>query len=248
MKLEGKNIIITGASSGIGEETARLLAGEGANVVIAARRLERLEELKEEIEADGGTALAVQTDVTKREEVFALVDAARDAFGPVDVIINNAGIMPLSYMRNVRLDEWEEMVDVNVKGVLYGIAAVLPEMVDNESGHIINVSSTAGRRLFEGGTVYCGTKFAVRAISEGLRIEVGPHANVRVTCIEPGAVATELAKRIADEELIEATEGDFDGVDILDPVDIAEAIHYAIVAPANVNVEELLVLPTKQPN
>lgn len=237
-------IIITGASSGIGEATAQLLAEEGARVVLAARREERLNELRDEIEADGGTALVVPTDVTDRAAVGHLVDTAYDTYGQVDVLVNNAGIMPLSMMAKTHEEEWEQMVDVNIKGVLHGIGAVLPIMKEQGHGHVVNISSVAGRRVFPGGAVYCGTKFFVTALSEGMRNELSKQHNIRVTSIEPGAVATELTHTITDEDILES----FEGMEMepLASIDIAESILYAISAPNRVNVEEVLVMPREQ--
>ena len=240
--------IVTGASSGIGEATARSLAAEGYRVVLAARRRDRLDALRAEIEAGGGTALVAETDVTDRDACQALADRTLDAFGRIDVLVNNAGLMPLSLVKNARLDEWEQMVDVNVKGVLFCTAAVLPTMTEARAGHIVNVSSVAGRRVFEGGAVYCATKFAVTAFSEGLRMELSPAFGIRVTCIEPGAVATELPQAIQDEEFVEQARrsGAMDGVTPLDADAIARAIVYAVTAPEGVSVHEMLVLPTSQ--
>ncbi|WP_022835931.1 SDR family oxidoreductase [Salisaeta longa] len=244
--LTGATAIVTGASSGIGEATARMLAREGAAVVLAARRAERLEALQQEITDDGGDALVVPTDVTERSQVQELVDAAVEAFGPVDVLINNAGIMPLSLMENLHEDEWEQMVDVNVKGVLYGIGAVLPSMLERGQGHIVNVSSVAGRRVFPGSAVYSGTKFFVRALSEGMRNELGPAHNIRVTSIEPGAVATELTNTITDEDILQQISSGNQGWKLMESGDIAAAIRYALTAPPHVDVEELMVMPTEQ--
>ncbi len=244
--LSNSAVIVTGASSGIGEATARHLAGKGASVALAARREERLNELKESIEVDGGTAIVVPTDVTDRAQVRALADATQDAFGSVDVLINNAGVMPLSFMKNLHEDEWEQMVDVNIKGVLYAVGAVLPVMQKQGHGHIVNVSSVAGRRVFPGGAVYCGTKHFVTALSEGMRSELAPDHDIRVTSIEPGAVATELTHTITDEEIMQMFESRHGEMTPLASEDIAEAIHYAVTAPKHVNVEELLILPSDQ--
>jgi NADP-dependent 3-hydroxy acid dehydrogenase YdfG len=246
--LSGRVAIVTGASSGIGEATARLLAREGAAVALAARRTDRLERLKAEIEADGGRALVVETDVARQVECDCLVRRTLVAFGRLDVLVNNAGVMPLSLVKNVRVDEWERMVDVNVKGVLFCTAAALPAMLEQGSGHVVNVSSTAGRRVFEGGAVYCATKHAVTAFSEGLRMELSPYHQIRVTCIEPGAVATELGQAIRDEEFKAKSDasGAWDGVRVLQPEDVASAILYAVAAPPHTNVHEVLVMPTDQ--
>jgi len=245
MSLQGKVAIVTGASSGIGEATALMLAQEGAKVVIAARRLERLNELKKKIEAEGGEALPIATDVTHRTAVNHLAKQTKEKFGRIDILVNNAGLMPLSLMKNLHIDEWEQMVDVNIKGVLFSVGAVLPVMREQKSGHIINISSVAGRRVFQGGAVYCATKFAVTALSEGLRMELSPSDNIRITAIEPGAVATELTNTITDEEVKENMKW-LEKMTILESEDIAEAIRYALTQPDRVNVNEVLVLPTEQ--
>ena len=246
MDLTKTTAIVTGASSGIGRATARRLGAEGANVVLAARRKERLAKLQQEITGEGGSALAVVTDVTQPDDWKRLVEQTTDAFGAPDVLINNAGLMPLSQVAKLKVDEWMRMVDVNLKGVLYGVAAVLPAMRERGSGHIVNVSSVAGRRLFPGGAVYCATKFAVRAFSEGLRSELGPGSGIRVTSIEPGAVDTELTDTITDEDLLGKLEAMFADMTPLESEDIAAAIQYALVQPDRVNVEELIVMPTTQ--
>ena len=246
MNLNGKVAIITGASSGIGEATAKKLAGEGAKVVLAARRTDRLEELKSEIAKAGGSALVVETDVTKRDAVKNLVKQAKDTYGPVDILVNNAGLMPLSYMKNLHVDEWLTMVDVNINGVLLCLAETLPDMTERKQGHIINISSVAGREVMNGSAVYSATKFAVRALSDGLRQELAPKHNIRVTCIEPGAVETELTDTITDKELMEDLKGFFDNIEMLDSEDIANAIHYAITQPDGVHINELQVRPTSQ--
>jgi NADP-dependent 3-hydroxy acid dehydrogenase YdfG len=238
--------IVTGASSGIGAATARLLAREGAAVALAARRADRLHALRDEIEAAGGRAVVVETDVTDRQQGERMVAQTLDAWGRLDVLVNNAGVMPLSLVKNARVDEWAWMVDVNVNGVLFCTAAALPTMTANRRGHIVNVSSNAGRRVFVGGAVYCATKFAVTAFSEGLRMELGPEFGIRVTCIEPGAVVTELPLAIADEEFKERTAGNFDGVTPLQSEDVAEAILHALTAPPRATVHEVLVMPTTQ--
>jgi len=245
MGLKGTTAVITGASSGIGEATARLLAAEGARVALGARRIERLETLRSEIESTGGEALVRTTDVTRREDVEALVAATLDAWGQVDALVNNAGIMPLSFIRNLHVEEWERMVDVNIKGVLYGVAAVLPDMRRRGAGHILNVSSVAGRRVFPTGAVYCGTKFAVSAISEGLRGELTASDGIRVTSIEPGAVATELPHSITDPEVAEAS-SEYADMRMLDADDIARAILYAMSQPDHVDVAQVLVMPTAE--
>ena len=246
MPLSDRVAIVTGASSGIGEATARLLAREGATVVLAARRRERLEALKAEIEDAGGAALAVPTDVTDRDAVQALARATLDATGRIDVLVNNAGVMPLTFMHNMRTEDWYQTLDVNLYGVVHAVEAVLPTMMEQASGHVVNVSSTAGRRVYPGGAVYSATKYAVRALSEGMRQELGPRYGIRVTCIEPGAVATELTDAIGDPEVRKGMEKMFASLTPLDAERIAEAIAYAVQAPASATVAELLVLPTDQ--
>ena len=236
----GKVIVITGASSGIGEATARMLARHGARLVVGARRVERLAALVAEIRAAGGTAEHQAVDVTQREQVAALVNRARRTYGRVDVVVNNAGISPVSAMEKLKVDEWDRMIDVNIKGVLYGIAAGLPIMREQKSGQFINICSLAGYRVLPMFAVYAGTKFAVRAISEGLRQEVAP--DIRVTLISPGAVESELAETISDPETRKMIEQYI--VNALPADAIARAIVYAIEQPANVAVSEMIVRPT----
>ncbi|MFN3596964.1 MAG: SDR family oxidoreductase [Rubricoccaceae bacterium] len=264
--LSGQVVVVTGASSGIGEATARRLAREGATLVLAARRTARLEALADAIADAIADALAdaaahdqaaespprplvVPTDVADRAACEALVARTLEAFGRLDVLVNNAGVMPLSLVKNARLDEWQRMVDVNLLGVLYCTGAALPHLLAQGRGHIVNVSSVAGRRVFAGGAVYCATKHAVTAFSEGLRLELGPAHGIRVTCIEPGAVRTELPRAIADEEFIAASReaGTMRGVTPLEAEDVAEAIAYALAAPPRATVHEVLVMPTSQP-
>ena len=192
--IEGKVVVITGASSGLGEATARHLSAQGATVVLAARRVERIQSLANELTGRGGKALAVPTDVTQREQVQSLVDAAVRTYERIDVMLNNAGLMLHSPLERLKVDDWDRMIDVNVKGVLHGIAAALPYMKQQKSGHFINVSSVAGHNVRPSGVVYAATKHAVRVISEGLRMEVKPY-NIRVTVISPGALDTELDRK-----------------------------------------------------
>lgn len=238
-----KVIVITGASSGLGETTARHLAALGASVVLGARRQENLDRIVSEITAAGGKAVAFATDVTVASDVNALVQGALDTFGRIDVLVNNAGLMAIAPMAQGRTDEWERMIDINIKGVLYGIAAALPHMQKQESGHIINISSVAGIKVFApGGTVYSGTKYAVRAITEGLRMEVG--AKIRTTIISPGAVDSELKHGSSDEASSKAVK-DFYQMAI--PSDsVARAIAYAIEQPAEVEINEVVLRPTAQ--
>ncbi|AIY05508.1 short-chain dehydrogenase/reductase SDR [Planococcus sp. PAMC 21323] len=241
-----KTAIITGASSGIGQATAKELAARGYHVMLAARREERLVELKKEIETAGGSAEYKVTDVTSREDMNSLVEAGLKKTGTIDVLVNNAGLMPLSMMNKLKVDEWDRMVDVNIKGVLYGIAAALPVMERQKHGHILNVSSVAGHGVTKGSAVYSGTKFAVRAISEGLRQEINPSHEIRVTIVSPGAVETELASTITDEDILTAfSEGP--QMKMLKAQDIANAIAYAVEQPTHVDVNEILIRPRQQP-
>ena len=201
--LSEKAILISGASSGIGRATARLLASKNAAVMLAARRKDRLESLKKEIEDAGGKAAVCVTDVTDPGQFKKAADRTIEAFGGVDVLFNNAGVMPLSFMDKLKTSEWHWMIDVNIKGVLNGIAAVLPHFLSRDRGHLVNVSSVAGHMVFPGSAVYSGTKYAVRAISEGLRMELHPKTQIRVTQISPGAVSTELADSISDSDVLE---------------------------------------------
>ena len=235
-----KVVVITGASSGIGEATARLLAQKGARLMVGARRTDRLRKLVEEIRAAGGTAEFQAVDVTRRAEVEALVASAEKAYGQVDVLVNNAGLMPLSNLDRLLVDQWDQMIDVNIKGVLHGIAAALPRMQARKSGHIINLSSIGGHTVVPTAAVYCATKFAVGAISEGLRQEVG--RDIRVTVISPGVTESELAHTITDPEDQKGME-EFRSQAI--PAEaIARSIAYAIEQPAEVSVSEIIVRPT----
>ncbi len=240
-----KTIIITGASSGIGEVTAKLLASKGYKLALAARSTDKLEVLKSEIESGGGKVFALKTDVTKRSEVKDLVKQTVDKFGAVDVLINNAGIMPLSFLKNLHEDEWEQTVDVNIKGVLNGIGAVLPYMMEKKKGHIINISSVAGVKVYPTSSVYCGTKWAVEAITEGIRQELGKEFNIRTTSIRPGATKTNLASTITDPDVMQWFQS-WDQFEFLEAEDIANAILYAIEQPDNVSVSEMLIRPTDQ--
>ncbi|MFZ0076807.1 SDR family oxidoreductase [Exiguobacterium sp. RIT452] len=240
--VENKVVIITGASSGIGEATAKLLAKQGARLVLAARREDRLQTLQKEIEELGGKAVYQVTDVTDSAQVEELAKLAQDTFGSVDVLVNNAGLMPLSKLNKNKQDEWNTMVDVNIKGVLYGIGAVLPYMRKQQRGHIINISSIAGHDVMPSSAVYSGTKFAVRAITEGLRKEESVENNIRATIISPGAVDTELKDHITDEEIKQGI-GDLKA---MDADAIARAIAYAVNEPDDVAVNEILIRPTAQ--
>lgn len=243
LNIQDKVILITGASSGIGEACARLLAHKGARVLLGARRSDRLEVLVGEIREAGGTAEFRRLDVTSRANTQAFVDFAVERFGRVDVLINNAGVMPLSPLEALKVDEWDRMIDVNIRGVLHGIAAVLPLMQAQRSGQLVNIASIGAYSVVPTGAVYCATKYAVRAISEGLRQEVG--GDIRVTLVSPGVVESELAESISDESSREAMKA-FRKVAIT-PDAIARAIAYAVEQPADVDVSELIVRPTASP-
>ncbi|HEU5080833.1 MAG TPA: SDR family oxidoreductase [Opitutaceae bacterium] len=237
--LANKVVLITGASSGIGEATARLLAQRGARVVIGARRTERLVKLADEIRAAGGAAEYRTLDVTSLADVQAFADFALKQFGAIDVIVNNAGIMPLSRLAELKIDEWNRMIDVNIRGVLHGIAAVLPHMTARKSGHVINVSSIAGHHVWPACAVYSGTKFAVRAISDGLRQET---TDIRVTTISPGVVESELADTITSTSTAQWV-AEFRAAAALKADAIARAVAYAIEQPSDVDVNEIIVRP-----
>jgi NADP-dependent 3-hydroxy acid dehydrogenase YdfG len=237
-----KVVLITGASSGIGAGTARLLATAGHAVVMGARRSDLLDQLQEQIRAAGGEALAVQLDVSDPESMDAFVRQAETTFGPADVLVNNAGVMPLSFLRDRRVDEWNQMIDVNLRGVLHGIAAVLPGMEARGAGHVINVSSVSGHRVDPTSSVYSATKFAVGAISEGLRQE---STSVRVTVISPGYTRTELTQQGGSPDVRAMAQAATDEIG-LPPSAIAAAIAYAIDQPGGVDVNEIIVRPTLQ--
>ncbi len=239
--IEGKVVVITGASSGLGEATARHLAAQGASVVLGARRQDRIRALAREL--SGGKAIAVTTDVGDRAQVKALVDAAVEAYGRVDVMINNAGVMPQAPLERLRIDEWDRMIDVNIKGVLYGIAAALPYMKQQKAGHFINVSSVAGHKVGPGFAVYAATKHAVRALSEGLRQEVKPY-NIRTTVISPGAVATELPQSTTEPDVAERVRKVYETAIPADS--FARAVVFAISQPDDVDINEILFRPTRQ--
>ncbi|WP_102958974.1 SDR family oxidoreductase [Mangrovicella endophytica] len=237
-----KTILITGASSGIGVGIARELAAAGARLVLGARRTDRLEALADELRATGAQVKTQRLDVTRRADVEAFAEAGRSAFGPIDAIVNNAGVMPLSLMASLKVDEWDRMIDVNIKGVLYGVAAVLPEMTARRSGHIVNIASIGALSVSPTATVYCATKYAVRAISDGLRQE---SQDIRVTCIHPGVVESELADTITDEAAAELMKG-YRSI-ALKPAAIGRAVRFALEQPADVDVSEIVVRPTKSP-
>jgi len=239
-----KVVVITGASSGIGESTARLLAGQGAKLVLGARRKDRIDALVRNIRNAGGSAIGFATDVTQRAQVEELVQGALREHDRVDVLVNNSGIMPIAPMAARKVEEWDRMIDVNIKGLLYGVAAVLPIMQRQKQGHIINIASVLGFKvLAPGGTVYSATKFAVRAITEGLRVELKAD-NIRTTMISPGAVATELPESSSEEATRQHLRELYK---IAIPVEsIAHAIAYAIEQPAEVEIDEIVIRPTAQ--
>ncbi|MDQ0496459.1 SDR family oxidoreductase [Paenibacillus brasilensis] len=244
LNIKGKVVAITGASSGIGEATARLLAHHGAHVVLGARRTERLEALISEIRSKGGSAEYQQLDVTQREQMEAFVKFAEKTFGRVDVILNNAGVMPLSKLEALKVEEWDRMIDVNIRGVLHGIAAGLPIMKKQGFGQFINIASIGAYSVTPTAAVYCATKYAVRAISEGLRMEVG--GDIRVTMVSPGVTESELADSISDEEAQQGMK-EYRRISI-SPDAIARSILYAMEQPADVDVNEIVVRPTASPN
>jgi NADP-dependent 3-hydroxy acid dehydrogenase YdfG len=243
--LSGKIAIVTGASSGIGEATALALAKSGAKVAIGARRVDRLQSVKSKIEEIGGEVFMQKLDVTKKTDCDSFVEGVLAKWGTIDILVNNAGLMPLSFFKNLKVSEWEQMIDVNIKGVLYCTGAVIPHLVAKKSGHIVNLSSVAGRIVFPAGSVYCATKHAVAAFSEGLRQEFSVRYNIRVTSIEPGVVATELNDTITDQSLQGFIENTKKMV-ALQADDIANAILFAVESPTHMNVNEILIRPTTQ--
>ncbi len=242
-EIAGKVVAITGASSGIGEATALLLAQQGAKVVLGARGADRLAALTSRICEVGGDAVCLVTDVKQREDLNALVALGRERYGRLDVLVSNAGIGPIAPLDDLRVDEWDDMIDINIKGVLYGIAAALPVFRAQGFGHFVHTASTAAHRIVPNMAVYAGTKFAVRAISEGLRQEAGD--KLRVTVVSPGFTRTNLAESMTNPELKAQTMSAMDKMAI-PPDAIAEAIAYAIGQPANVDVGEIVVRPTAQ--
>ncbi|MGM4910056.1 SDR family oxidoreductase [Rhizobium sp. 768_B6_N1_8] len=240
--IKGKTVVITGASSGLGEATARHLANAGAKVVLGARRIDRLKALSAELGLPDGSA--IETDVTQADQVKHLVDQAVRLHGRIDVIVNNAGLMPHSPLERGKIDDWDRMIDVNLKGVLYGIAAALPHMKEQKSGHIINVSSVAGHKVRPGSAVYAATKTAVRVISEGLRQEVKPY-NIRTTIVSPGAVESELPQSITEAD-VAAGIADFYERYAIPAESFARVVAFAIAQPDDVDINEILFRPTAQ--
>jgi len=240
--IEGKVVVITGASSGLGAAAARRLAADGAKVVLGARRLDRLQALAAELNLPAQAA--VETDVTDAAQVQALVEAAVSIHGRIDVMLNNAGLMPHSPLERGKIEDWDRMIDVNLKGVLYGIAAALPHMTRQKSGHIINVSSVAGHKVRAGSAVYAATKAAVRMLSEGLRLEVKPY-NIRTTIISPGAVESELPQSLTEPDMAKNVAAFYDAYAI--PANsFARVVAFAISQPADVDINEILFRPTAQ--
>lgn len=245
MNIKDKVVIITGASSGIGKATAAKLAKEGAQVVLCARSEDKLKDIKDKITSSGGSAMVAVADVTKKSDMEKVVAKAKESYGTVNVLINNAGLMPLSYVEKFKTDEWDKMVNVNIKGVLNGVATVLPTLIENKNGHIINISSSAAHNYFPGGAVYCATKSAVKMFSEGLRKELAPKYGINITSIEPGAVDTNLFETITDEDIKEKMK-DMKEMTTLESEDIAESIFYALSQPDRVNINDVYVMPTEQ--
>ena len=247
MELKGKVALVTGASSGIGAATALKLAAQGVKVGLAARRTAKLQALVNKVEAAGGQALAIEMDVVDLESVKSGVSKLVSAYGGIDIVVNNAGLMPISDVETLKVDEWHRMVDVNIKGVLNSTAAALPHLKQRGSGHIINMSSIAGRKVFAGLSIYCATKHAITAFSEGLRLEIAPKHKIRVTCIQPGAVDTELFEHITDAGYRKQMEDLRGQMTFLSAGEIADVVLMAVQSPDHLNVAELFVLPTDQP-
>ncbi|NOU81739.1 SDR family NAD(P)-dependent oxidoreductase [Paenibacillus sp. LMG 31459] len=243
MSIENKVVVITGASSGIGEAAALLLAERGAKVVLGARGAERLAALAARIVNNGGEAVYASTDVRQREDLSRLVALACERYGKIDVLVSNAGVMPISPLDDLRVEDWEDMIDVNIKGVLYGIAAALPVFREQGFGHFVNTASTAGHKTVPNQSVYSGTKFAVRAISEGLRQEAGD--KLRVTIISPGIVKTGFTDSVTDPALRDQLAAVRDKL-AMTPDAVARAIAYAIEQPDNIDVNEIVIRPTAQ--
>ena len=243
--IRNKVVIVTGASSGIGYATALELSKAGAKVAAGARRVEKLETLKNEVQKYGGEIIVKKLDVTKKEDCDSFIDLVTKTWNHIDILINNAGIMPLSFFKNLKISEWDQMIDVNLKGVLYCTAAVIPFMITKKSGHIVNISSVAGRIVFPAGSVYCATKHAVTAFSEGLRQELSQRYNIKVTCIEPGVVSTELPNTITDKSLESFVES-VKEMESLNAEDIANAIIYSLDSPQYLNINEILLRPLSQ--
>lgn len=243
--IKGQVAIVTGASSGIGYATSIALSKAGVKVVAGARRIEKLDQLKKDIEKIGGECITISCDVTKRMDCDNLINAAIKKWDLVNILVNNAGLMPLSFVKNLKVEEWEQMIDVNIKGVMYCTSSVIPFMIKQNSGHIVNISSIAGRIVFPAGSVYCATKFAVWAFSEGLRQELSVKNNIRVTTIEPGIVDTELTNTITDKSL-ESFVKHSKTIQSLKAEDVANSIMFALESPPHMNVNEITIRPTTQ--
>lgn len=246
MNIQSKVALITGASSGIGAGVAKLLAANGVKVGLAARREDKLKAVLKEIRQAGGEGLVVEMDVVDPAAVKKGVEAVVKAYGTIDILVNNAGLMPLSDVESLKVDEWHRMVDVNIKGLLNTTAAVLPILIKQNSGHIFNLSSIAGRKLFKGLSVYCATKHAIAAFSDIMRMEIAPKYKIKVTSLQPGAVDTELYDHITDATYIKAMADLAKQMTFLQPEDIAQSVLYAVQAPDHVNVSEIFVLPIQQ--
>ena len=246
MNIQSKVALITGASSGIGAGVATLLAANGVKVALAARRSEKLKALLKDIQKGGGEGLVVEMDVVDPASVKRGVEAVVKTYGTIDILVNNAGLMPLSDVESLKVDEWHRMVDVNIKGTLNTTAAVLPILIKQNGGHIFNLSSIAGRKLFKGLSVYCATKHAIAAFSDIMRMEIAPKYKIKVTSLQPGAVATELYDHITDPTYIKAMDDLAKQMTFLTPEDIAHSVLYALQAPDHVNVSEIFILPTEQ--
>ncbi|MCB8878199.1 SDR family oxidoreductase [Acidisoma silvae] len=246
MNTEAKIALVTGASSGIGAATAKKLAAQGMIVGLAARRKDRLDALVADIELSGGEAIALEMDVVEPASIEAATHILIERYGRIDVLVNNAGLMPLSDVDALKINEWKRMIDVNINGVLNTTASVLPHMIRQHRGHIFNMSSIAGRKVFTGLTVYCATKAAVAAFSDGLRMEIAPKHNIRVTCIQPGAVRSELYDQITDPTYRQQMDDLAKRMTFLEGGDIADTILFALNAPKHMDVAELFVLPTEQ--